>query len=245
MWRAGRRVPCPAGAPVPARTRGAQCATCTALDRSSSIAADTRPDDPRAFAVYLAHHGSVVKVGITAEERGSTRLLEQGALSSTVVSTGTLMAARRSEHLLTTALGLPDRVAAQRKRTARARPGTPGERAAELLATAERVHALPAWPPIGQTPREPHVTDHTTAYGLPPSGLVPTAAVQPLEPGQTVTGRLACRIGSDLYLDTAAGLVLLDTRLLAGWALHPAPGDAAFTAGLEPLDDPREPQALF
>lgn len=68
---------------------------------------DTALDDHREFSVYLAHHGSVVKAGITASERGQARLLEQGALSSLILSTGTLLSARRCEALLTTALGVP------------------------------------------------------------------------------------------------------------------------------------------
>ncbi|MGW7008514.1 DUF2797 domain-containing protein [Streptomyces sp. NPDC054933] len=48
-------------------------------------------DDPRPFTVYLAHHGTAgVKVGITAVERGTARLLEQGALASLALSTRTL-----------------------------------------------------------------------------------------------------------------------------------------------------------
>ena len=243
IWRAGRRLGCPAAlVEPPART--AQCAACQALDRSSSLATDTRLDDPRPFAVYLAHHGNAIKVGITAVERGSARLLEQGALASTVLSTGTLASARRCEHLLGAALGLPDRVTTTRKRGARARPGPSGERAAGLLAAAEQAQQLPGWPD-GQTRREPQVTDHTAAYGLPAGGLRPAAALLPLVPGCVITGTVACRIGTDLYLDTPAGLVLLDARLLSGWALGRAAHGAAFTAPLEALEHREEQDALF
>ena len=238
VWRAGRRVPCAQGAALPPQARSGQCPECTALDRSNSIAADTRPDDPRPFAVYLAHHGSAVKVGITAVERGTARLLEQGALASLFLSSGTLMSARRSEHVLGAALGLPDRVATPRKRDARRRPGTADGRAAELGALAERVRTLSDWPPAGQQPRDPQVTDHAAAYGLPDDGLHPRAAVAPLCPGSTVAGRVACRIGTDLYLDDAAGapgLVLLDTRRLTGWSLQPAEPGARRTASLDAL----------
>ncbi|WP_245791171.1 DUF2797 domain-containing protein [Actinacidiphila rubida] len=235
VWRAGRRVRCAQDAELAPEARSGQCASCAALDRSSSIAADTRPEDPRTFAVYLAHHGTAVKVGITGAERGIARLLEQGALASLFLSAGTLMSARRTEHLLGAALGLPDRVAAERKRDARRRPGTAGARAAELLDLAARVRALPDWPPAGQQPRDPHVTDHTAAYGLPDEGVQPRAAVAPLRPGATLTARIACRVATDLYLDAPGGPVLLDTRLLAGWSLHPAPPEAVFTAATQPL----------
>lgn len=202
------------------------------MDRSCSIAADTRLDDPRPFAVYLAHHGKAgIKVGISAVERGTARLLEQGALASAVLSTGTLASARRAEQLLGTALGLPDRVTTDRKRAARPHPGTPTGRAADLLATADRARQL-TWPE-GQVRREALVADHTGVYGLPEGGLRPDAQVLPLSPGRTVAGTVVCRIATDVYLDTAAGLVLLDTRLLAGWALTRAVSSATLPAALE------------
>ena len=246
VWRSGRRHGCPVPASLGPGVRTTQCPACQAADRADSIAADTRLHDPRPFAVYLAHHGCAVKVGITAVERGDARLLEQGALASTVISTGTLIAARRVENLLGTALGLPDRMSSTRKRVARTRPGSAAERAAELLATAERTARL-AWPQ-GQERQETQVTDHTVGYGLPADGLRPTAALLPLAPGNVISGRITCRIGGDLYLDTVAGLVLLDTRLLSGWALERAEPAAALTASLGPVTAPgsrEEQDALF
>jgi hypothetical protein len=230
VWRAGRRLTCPYGAQITPAARSAQCPSCAALDRSSSIAADTRLDDPRIFAVYLAHHGSAIKVGITAAERGQTRLLEQGALASTVLSVGTLASGRRAENLLSAALGLPDRISTARKRAARADPGNQVGRAADLMAAASHAQQL-AWPQ-GQDRSQPRVRDHVATYGLPDRGLRPDAEVLPLDPGCVVRGTVNCRIGADIYLDTPAGVVLLDTRLLAGWALHRAEPDAAFSARL-------------
>jgi hypothetical protein len=244
--RAGRRHGCPLAAPLATAARSAQCPACQAADRADSIAADTRLHDPRPFNVYLAHHGGVVKVGITAAERGETRLLEQGALASTVISCGTLTAARRVENLLGSALGLPDRVSAARKRAARGHPGTAAGRAADLLAAAERTLSL-TWPQ-GQLRCEARVADHAAVYGLPAEGLRPAAVMLPPTPGCVITGRIACRIGADLYLDTAPGLVLLDTRLLAGWTLGRAEPGAALTAPLETLaacGHPGDQGALF
>ncbi|MGI5249119.1 DUF2797 domain-containing protein [Actinacidiphila glaucinigra] len=121
VWRAGRWTPCPRAAELPAQARRDQCEQCAALDRSRSVAADTRLDDPRPFAVYLAWFGpGLGKVGITAAERGSARLLEQAAICFTFLGRGPLMAARRSESVLGTALGIPDRVSTSAKRAARA-----------------------------------------------------------------------------------------------------------------------------
>jgi len=213
--------------------RSALCTSCAALDRSSSIAADNHLDDPRTFAVYLAHHGSTIKVGITATERGTSRLLEQGALASVILSVGSLASARRTEHLLAVALGMPDRVTTAAKRTARACPGILDAHAADLMVAARQAEQLP-WPE-GQTRCELQVSDHTAEYGLPGGGLRPAAEVLPLTPQCTVGGTVTCRIGSDVYLDSAPGLVLLDTRLLAGWAIGRADPRAPFTAPLQPL----------
>ncbi|WP_042426194.1 DUF2797 domain-containing protein [Streptacidiphilus anmyonensis] len=243
LWRAGRRIACGAARALEPGSRSSQCGECARLDRRNSVAADTLLDDPRPYAVYLAHHGSAgVKVGITAAERGLARLLEQGALASVFLSQGTLPSARRVEHLLGVVLGLPDRVSTVRKRVARAAPGTPAERAATLLAQAARTRELD-WPE-GQTRRPgTDVVDHCARYGLPEAGLYPDAAVEPLRPGDVVTGRVVCRIASDLYLTVpAAGLVLLDTRLLAGWAVSRADPDAPFTARLAPVPRMTEPQ---
>jgi hypothetical protein len=155
-----------------------------------------------------------------------------------------LASARRAEHLLGAALGLPDRVAAVRKRAARVRPCTAAERAAELLTTAARARDLP-WPE-GQRRAESQITDYASVYGLSPGGLRPVAQVLSLAPGCVVTGTVVCRIGTDLYLDTAAGLVMLDARLLAGWALARAARPAVVTAALEELDHQEvEQDALF
>jgi hypothetical protein len=204
------------------------------MERSNSIAADTRLDDPRSFSVYLAHHGSVVKVGITATERGQARLLEQGALSSTFISSGSLLGARRIENLLMTTLGLPDRVSTSRKRAARGRPVAAEDRQQALEEAVERAAAL-SWPE-GQTRSESPVHDHTTAYGLPVDGLHPDTALRSPAPGSTLTGEIACTIGTDIYLSTSSGLVLLDTHLLAGWSLQRAEPTAQLTVPLERVE---------
>lgn len=234
LWRSGRRLKCTTDT-VLAPEGSAQCPDCHAMERTNSIATDTRLDDPRPFSVYLAHHGSVIKVGITATERGQARLLEQGASASTIISTGTLVGARRVEGLLNSALQVTDRVSAVRKRAARAQPGSAADRSTSLLALAARVAELP-WPE-GQQRREPEVCDHLAVYGLPPDGLRATAVMLPPEPGTVVGGRLTCTIANDLYFETPAGVILVDAKLLAGWTLLPAP--VAFTAPVEPLKHPR------
>ncbi|WP_436767079.1 DUF2797 domain-containing protein [Streptomyces sp. URMC 123] len=252
--RGGQRVPCArGGAELPAPHLGGQCPVCSALDRSSSIAADTRLDDPRPFRVYLASFGTggPVKVGITAAERGTSRLLEQGALASVFLAEGPLAAARRAENVLAAALGVPDRVLVPAKRRARARPSTPGERADELVRWARRARAVSGWADTLDAHDEPLPEDHAARYGLPGAGVAPDREALPPAPGDVLAGRVHCLVGADLYLETPGGLILLDSRLLSGWALRRAPAGAVWSAPIRAPRDPggagdrEEPDALF
>ncbi|MFD0720453.1 DUF2797 domain-containing protein [Streptomyces globosus] len=218
--RAGKRTPCPAGAAVPAAAGNAQCPECARLDRSFSVAADTNAGDPRPYRVYLAWFGpGLAKVGITAEERGAARLLEQGAVAWAWLGRGPLMAGRRAEELLRTALGVPDRIPYARKRAVRSRLPAVGDRADAVAALHAEAAALEGWPQsLERLPCE--VVDHAAVFGL--DGLPdPARVVTAMASGGAVAGRLAAAAGPDLHFSD--GLVL-DTRLLAGWELVPAGG---------------------
>lgn len=221
--RAGRRTPCPTARVVPGRTGNAQCPECARLDRSFSVAADTNAADPRTYRVYLAWFGpGLVKVGITAEERGSARLLEQGAVSWAWLGRGPLMATRRTEELLRAALGVPDRIAYARKRAVRGHLPPAPERAAEVAALHARAVALEGWPESLER-IDCEVADHAAPFGLD-ALAVPARVITEMVSGGTVAGRLVGAAGPDLHF--ADGLVV-DTRLLAGWELTaPAAGSA-------------------
>ncbi|MFF9219915.1 DUF2797 domain-containing protein [Streptomyces viridosporus] len=215
---------CPLGAVVPGRSTGARCEECARLDRAHSVAADTLADDPRPYRVYLAWFGpGMAKVGITAVERGPARLLEQGAVCFSWLGTGPLMAARRTEELLRAALGVPDRILYADKRAVRAAlPETEGARAAEIAALHARAVALSGWPEsLGREPFRP--VDHVGVFGLAGAPAA-VGAVSELVAGGGVSGELVAAAGPDLHLATRAGVVVLDTRLLAGWGLVPAGG---------------------
>ncbi|MFJ4278129.1 DUF2797 domain-containing protein [Streptomyces massasporeus] len=216
---------CPVGAAVPGRSTGARCEECARLDRAHSVAADTIADDPRPYHVYLAWFGpGMVKVGITAEERGSARLLEQGAVCFSWLGVGPLMAARRTEELLRAALRVPDRIPYAEKRAVRAAlPETAADRAREVAELHERAVRLPAWPE--SLVREPlRVVDHVGVFGLTD---VPVAvgSVSELVSGGAVGGELVAAAGPDLHLATGGDVVVLDTRLMTGWGLVPAAAD--------------------
>ncbi len=255
VWRAGRRTPCPYAAQLPPRARRDQCERCSALDRTSSVAADTRADDPQPYAVYLAYFGpGLHKVGITAVARGRLRLLEQAAVCFTFLGEGPLMAARRTEAVLGAALRIPDRVRDPAKRAARRRlprPGgargrsggavRPGDGASgAAAAVADAAPAAPAWttPRSSAWPRRP----------VPPNPArgEPAAEVTALPPGCALTGTVRAVAGHDLHLDTPDGPLLLDTRLAAGWPLLRPPDDASSGVPTAPLRLPaQEPQPLF
>ncbi|MGA5202987.1 DUF2797 domain-containing protein [Streptomyces variegatus] len=215
---------CPVRAVVPGRSTGARCEECARLDRAHSVAADTIADDPRPYRVYLAWFGpGMVKVGITARERGSARLLEQGAVCFSWLGVGPLMAARRTEELLRAALRVPDRIPYAEKRVVRAAlPEAAADRAREVAELHERAVALPAWPE--SLVREPlEIVDHVGVFGL--AGLpVAVGVVGELVAGGVVGGELVAAAGPDLHLSTGGGVVVLDTRLMTGWELVPATG---------------------
>jgi hypothetical protein len=167
----------------------------------------------------------MTKVGINAHERGSARLLEQGAVCFSWLGTGPLMAARRTEELLRAALSVPDRIPYGAKRAVRsALPASAAERAAEIAGLHARAVTLGGWPEtLERAPYEP--VDHVENFGL--AGL-PAAVgeVRELVAGGAVGGRLVAAAGPDLHLETDGnGVVVLDTRLMTGWEL--VPGDGA------------------
>ncbi|MGI5376616.1 DUF2797 domain-containing protein [Streptomyces sp. CA-251387] len=217
---------CPVRAVVPGRSTGARCEECARLDRAHSVAADTIADDPRPYHVYLAWFGpGMTKVGITALERGSARLLEQGAVCFTWLGAGPLMAARRTEEVLRAALRVPDRIPYGDKRAVRsALPRSAAERAAEVVDLHARAVSLPGWPEsLEREPCEP--VDHAGVFGL---GDLPDAAgeVTELVAGGVVSGRLVAAAGPDLHVEAGGEVVVVDTRLMQGWELLPVAGPA-------------------
>ncbi|MFJ3905080.1 DUF2797 domain-containing protein [Streptomyces sp. NPDC090025] len=226
-----RGNPCPLAATVPGRGTGGRCAECARLDRAHSVAADTMADDPRPYRVYLAWFGpGLVKVGITGEERGPARLLEQGAVAFSWLGRGPLMAARRTEEVLRAALAVPDRIPYARKRAVRYGLPPAPERAREVAELHARAAAVPAWSETLE-PLPCRVTDHAGPFGLAgleERGTGPVAVVTELVDDGVVAGRLLAAAGPDLHLAGPAadgGTLVLDTRLLTGWGLVAGPED--------------------
>ncbi|WP_329622252.1 DUF2797 domain-containing protein [Streptomyces sp. NBC_01255] len=224
-----RGNPCPLEAVVSGRATGGRCAECARLDRAHSVAADTLLDDPQPYRVYLAWFGpGMTKVGITAEARGEARLLEQGAVAFSWLGRGPLMAARRTEEVLRQALGVPDRIAYERKRAVRHVLPPAEERAREVQELHRRAREIGGWTETLE-PLDFVARDHAEAFhldGLPPLGGTVTELVD----GGVVTGRLLAAAGPDLHLlDPGGRCVVLDTRLMGGWALRGVGEAGAFS----------------
>ncbi|MEU6877670.1 DUF2797 domain-containing protein [Streptomyces sp. NPDC046712] len=225
-----RGNPCPLAATVPARATGGQCPECARLDRAHSVAADTIADDPRTYRVYLAWFGpGMTKVGITAEERGDARLLEQGAVAFSWLGRGPLMAARRTEELLRHALKVPDRIPYAQKRAVRHALPAPDARRREIEELYGRATGLAGWAETLER-LEFRAYDHGEAFGL--EGLAPLyGTVTELHDEGVVAGRLLAAAGPDLHLlDSEGRCLALDTRLVRGWRLVAAdPGGTSVT----------------
>ncbi|WP_371578942.1 DUF2797 domain-containing protein [Streptomyces sp. NBC_01314] len=236
-----RGNPCPVRAGVPGRSTGARCEECARLDRAHSVAADTIADDPRPYHVYLAWFGpGMVKVGITAVERGSARLLEQGAVSFGWLGRGPLMAARRAEEVLRTALKVPDRIPYAEKRLVRACLPVEEERVGELAVLHGRALGLAGWPESLE-PVPFRAVDHFEVFGL--DGL-PAAdgVVSELVVGGAVGGQVLAVAGPDVHLVTGRGVVVLDTRLMTGWELTAPVGEGARDALTVPVREVKSPR---
>ncbi|MFD5397730.1 DUF2797 domain-containing protein [Streptomyces sp. NPDC127097] len=252
--RAGRWIVCPYGAVLDGASARDQCARCAQLDRSRSVAADTMADDPRPYGVYLAYFGpGLLKVGITAAERGPARLVEQGAVAYAWLGRGPLMAARRAEALLGSALAVPDRFTKAAKRAARgALPPVP-DRAAELAQLHRTARELAGWPETLE-PVEFACADHTELFGL---DRIPgeVAELGGMTAGAEIVGEVLTGVGADVYLRLAGdgvgggdgdgdangggeragaggfgggagvgAVAVMDARLLSGWVLGAASG---------------------
>ncbi|MFJ9797972.1 DUF2797 domain-containing protein [Streptomyces sp. NPDC101145] len=219
---------CPERAVVGARGTGGLCPSCARLDRAHSVAADTALDDPRVFRVYLAWFGGgLVKVGITAEERGDARLLEQGAVAFAWLGRGPLMAARRTEEVLGAALGVPDRIPYAAKRLARVHLPGAAERAAEVERLYRAARAVPGWDDTLEALPPAEVRDYAGVFGLDRVARVDgiVGAAGGLVAGGELAGTLLAVAGPDLHLELDDGRqVVLDGRLVAGWQLDRGSG---------------------
>lgn len=230
LWRGNLRS-CPFDALIAASDNGSQCEACAWADPGRALARDATADD-RDFRLYVATFGAdVLKVGISALERGDERLLEQGALAFTWIGQGPHQVIRATETAIATAGLAPERRRRATKIAGWHTRGNPEDRRAALEKVAAAAQRLPNWPTLAE--RTPvAVVDHADRYGLNelPAHL---DDIDGLGPDATLAGRIHSIIGTELVLDQntdnprtssnrARGLVV-SGRMLAGWPITPAP----------------------
>jgi hypothetical protein len=233
VWAGTARRPCPARAEIPASGTDAQCPACALADRGRQIAKDAAlGDDGREYRLYLAWFGpGLVKIGLTAADRGRDRLLEQGAITFTMLAAGPYVPVRQAERL-TAAAGLArERITAAAKAAAWQALPPPAERAAQVAAARKQVTAGARWPGLVR-PLPEAITDQAGDFGLDRRAAGTYREVTGISDGALLTGQVRLVIGRDLLLETPAGPLLVDMRRGAGWAIRPGTEATALSAGL-------------
>jgi Protein of unknown function (DUF2797) len=244
IWAGSRRISCPMSAELPDST-DPQCPACAAADRGKALARDAIPDDGRTYGLYLAWFGpGLLKIGLTAASRGRDRLLEQGAITYTLLAAGRYPVIRRAERLIAAAGLARERIPARAKSAAWWDLPSLADRAAALTAGRAQITGQVTWPGgLEQAPGP--VIDQAADFGLdqaPPGSWDEVTAVTG---GARLAGELTAIIGRQLLLRTATRSLLIDMRRVAGWAFTAsAAGDTGLAAAglpVTPRTRPKEP----
>jgi hypothetical protein len=177
------------------------------------------------YSLHVAWFGpGLVAVGLSDVARGIDPLLGQGALAYAGLACGPGWGLTRTAALIAR-LGLAgDRPSwSGRQAQWRRLPAAASRCQAELEAAYRRITERVERPSTC-VPVDFHASNLLAAYGLTQGLPDPCARLTSLCPGQVIAGDVVAAIGPFLFLHGAARpavLRLLDTRLLAGWTLHP------------------------
>ncbi|MFJ8039263.1 hypothetical protein ACIRBX_01960 [Kitasatospora sp. NPDC096147] len=256
---AQRHHPCPTSAELDPAGKAGQCPACQDADQGLALARDRVVDDGRTYHLYLAWFGpGLAKIGLTAEQRGTARLLEQAAPAWTFLARGPLPGVRRAERTVSQSGLARERFTTKAKNQGWWHLPGPRERAAAVRALRAEVLPVLAGHAVELFPEGP-VVDQVALFGLADGPPPAYREVTALSDGARISGVLRAPVGQQLFLTpdqlpaaatTATATppevpLLLDTRLLTGWTLRPcAPGPCT---GLteRPHVRPAEQAALF
>jgi hypothetical protein len=246
VWDGASRIPCPPATQLPHDSTDSQCAACAGLDRGRQIARDAAlGDDDRTYVLYLAWFGpGLIKIGLTAADRGRDRLLEQGAIAFTPLAAGPYTPIRQAERLASGTGLAQERISSRGKATAWWNLPPPAERAALLADARDHLIKRVTWP--GRAQLVPcTVTDQAADFGLDRVRPGAYTEVTGIHDNATISGEILLVIGRHLLLQTAIGLVMADMRRAAGWAIRAA-DIVAKPSGLSTVfrSPPREPDDL-
>jgi len=196
---------------------------CARADKGRQIARDVAPDDGREYLLYLAWFGpGLVKVGLTAAERGRDRLLEQGAVSFAVLAAGPYNPVRQAEKQISAAGLASERISAKAKAAAWLTLPLPDDRAQALAAGRDTVTRAISWPG-GIQRRRGIPVDQARDFGLGTPLRERWQEVAAVSDGAVLSGTIRAAVGRHTLLDTDNGLLLCDMRRVAGWTIYPAP----------------------
>lgn len=243
IWAGSHRIACPLNAEL---QDGAdpQCAACAGADRGKALARDAITDDGRTYGLYLAWFGpGLLKVGLTATGRGRGRLLEQGAITYTMLAAGRHLAIRHTERLVAAAGLARERIPARAKSAAWWNLPSIADRAATVTAARALITGQVTWPGGIEQASGP-VTDQAADFGL--DQALPSAwdEVTAVTGSARLAGEVIAVVGRQLLLATTTGALLVDMRRIAGWAFTSAvPGTRPAATGLTtiPRTRPKEP----
>lgn len=220
-WTGTSRILCPAAAELPPGGTDPQCPACAWSDKGRQIARDAAlGDDGREYMLYLAWFGrELVKVGLTAADRGRDRLLEQGAITFTPLAAGPYTPIRQAERL-TAATGLARERISSRAKTAAWWTLPPAQERAMLLAAArDRIAGQVTWPSrIRLLPCT--VTDQAADFGIGQDTPGTYTTVTGISDRAVLCGQVRMVIGHHLLLRNPGGQLLADMRRVAGWTIR-------------------------
>jgi hypothetical protein len=230
---AARRQPCHLRSTLAPEAGSAQCPVCADGDPGGAVARDGALDDPRVFSLYLAYFGpGLLKIGITAAERGANRLAEQGALAYTWLGRGSLLTVRRAEIIACAGGIVRDRIGRAAKVAAWWHREDPDGRFAALADTAQRLAREVTWPEgLALAPCEPH--DLTGSYALDRRPLArDVREITAFGDDAVLDATIAWLAGRDALLknishdidaeSSAKPALLMNLRLLSGWIIAPS-----------------------